>query len=64
MAYSTLRRRPTMTLASAVFHGLSHLPAGTPLLLHQEKTNPVDPNAVEVLSLHGESASARYHCSG
>ena len=26
--------------------------AGTPLLLHQEKTNPVDPNAVEVLSLH------------
>ena len=30
--------------------------AGQPLLLHQEKTNPVDPNAVEVISLHGAAA--------
>ena len=32
---------------------VARLPAGTSLLLHQEKSNPVDPNAVEVLSLHG-----------
>ncbi len=51
----------TCCVASEAPSVSSHLPAGTKLLLHQEKTNPVDPNAVEVLSLHGAEA-LKQHC--